>query len=625
MSASTLPKHAVLLTLINKKSRILTILTIISVIAAGTIAFANLDSRDTYIKVSKNPDRSNSVPLDGSKVSGEVYIHLSDRSINSAMYFLNTNGNFKNEASYTSMSSYPHDFQYKKANGDARPFDTNLLAEGQHTLVVRVRDSKSGEYTKHTAIFTVDNVPDKAIDTRIRVSSSPDRSNDKPLDSATIKGNAYIFVESNDVNNVAWFLNTDGNYDNSVMTTGKRTAPYDFQYTKSNGEARPFDTTKLNDGVHELAATVQSKSTGKYDRSIVRFTVNNSSVTSTTVKPISTNPPVTTTQPTTPTPTPTTIPPFDSGNFKPKFPGDVAPGKVRWGSGGGNTDPVNRFGSTLGNRMGLRRTFVSNWNPSSVVSLARQDVNAGRLPWVSNKPAGSWKDHGDGKFDASTRQMFIDLGKLNGPVWYTFHHEPEGGGSAGNRPDDSGGPTQWLRAQERISRILRDLQSQGQARNVAFGPVLMGYTWQKSSGRDPNAWYKAGIWDFAGIDAYTRHESNSNPMESDGLPAARKFYGERGLKVALGEWAIRTQSTSETNAGEKPSAEEERIAGERMKLAYNTMLNSARDGKGAQIIGAAYFDTHLNSGAASYELTGTQYKVFCDIISMSTSIKANQN
>jgi hypothetical protein len=458
----------------------------------------------------------------------------------------------------------------------------------------------------------------------IKFSKKSDRSGAVALHGATVSGDVYIFVPDNGYGNVAFFLDTNGNYSNSVMTSGHQDPPFDFAYTnQSDGTARAFNTKTLSDGKHVLAVTVYVTATKKYDRHIVTFYVKNT-VTTTTAAPTTTVKPVTTLAPTTTVKPVTTTLPSAPVTTK-TFAGDVGPGKVRWGSGGGNTDPVNRFGTELGNRLGLRRSFVSGWNPSSVVSLAKQDVAAGRLPWVSNKPAGSWKSHGDGQHDAATRQMFIDLGKLNGPVWYTFHHEPEGGGSSGNSPDDSGGPTQWIRAQERIGKILDDLQAQGIARNVAFGPVLMGYTWQKSSGRDPNAWFKAGIWDFAGIDAYTRNEGTSSPLASDGLPAARLFYKSKGLKVALGEWAIRTQATSETNAGEKPTAEEERIAGERMRMAYREMLASATDGKGAQIIGAAYFDTSLNSGAASYSLTGTQLSTFRELIALPTSIKANQS
>jgi len=482
------------------------------------------------------------------------------------------------------------------------------------------------------AFGTVTFADTSPTDSLIKVSKNADRSGAVSLNGSTVSGDVYIFVPDNGYKNIAFFLDTNGNYSNNVMTSGHQDPPFDFAYTnQKTGLARAFDTKTLIDGKHVLAATVYASATKKYDRHIATFYVNNSSSTTTTTKPIvtTTTRPAVTTVPTTPTTTratTTTAPPVVQPPSQSKgFAGDVSPGYVRWGASiGANSDPVSRHGSTLGNRMGLRRTFVSSWNPSSVVSLAKQDVNAGRLPWVSNKPAGSWKSHGDGQHDASTRQMFIDLGKLNGPVWYTFHHEPEGGGSAGNRPDDSGGPVQWLRAQERIGKILDDLQAQGIARNVAFGPVLMGYTFQSSSGRNPNEWFKAGIWDFAGIDAYARTESTASPILSDGLPIARKFYGDRGLKIAIGEWAVRTQLTNETNAGEKPSAEEERIAGERVRKMYNDILASGRDGKGAQIIGAAYFDTYLNSGAASYELTGSQLIAFRELISFPTSLKGTQ-
>lgn len=481
---------------------------IISMLAIGTFSFAATTASDTYIKYSKSSNRSYPVSLNGAVISGDVYIFLADTTINSAMYFLDTNGNFNNSASITSMTSYPQDFQYKNSDGTAKPYNTKLLKDGAHTLVVRTRNTKSGKYISHTSIFTVRN---------------------------------------------------------TVVTT------------------------------------------------------------TTTVASTTTIAPTTTVAPATVAPTTTTVTPVPSTV---SFAGDVLPGHVRWGSSiGGNTDPVSRHGTTIANRMGIRRTFWDMNKTSSLVSTAKADLAAGRLPWVSVKLNGSWKDNGDGKYDSQMTALLTQLSQLNGPVWFTAHHEPEGGcnsSCAANGMDDIGGPSEWLRMQANTSKLLAQLRANGKGNNIAFAPILMGWTFETASGRTPSQWFKAGIWDFAGLDVYAEGEGTKSMLDTNGLAAARKFYGDRGLKIAIGEWGVRNQNASETSAGEIPTTQEQQDALTRFNSMYTGALASATDGRGAQIIGTSYFDSGLNSPKGSWELTYLQLPRFRELVSVPTSVQAFQ-
>jgi|GEM_PF-2649245 len=617
----------------NFSMKMLCLALTLCVLAVGTLSFAIDSPTDNYIKFSKSSDRSNPVTLNGSTVSGNIYVHLADTTINSAMYFLDTNGNFANSESITSMSSFPQDLMYRNSDGTAKPFDTTTLTEGKHTLVVRVRIASTGKYVLHTSVFTVDNIPDRALNQTVRVSINPHRLGDGALDSAKLSGNVYIFLDPKDIQSATYFLDTNGNYNNSVMTSGSKTAPFDFKYRNSDGTAKPFDTRTVADGKHVLAVTTRLISTGKYVRHIIEFTVDNTTPT----------PTINTTKPTTVTTTPTTYPNngetggevvdppiFGGGPIQvaPRFAGDVAPGSVRWGSSiGGNGDPVARHGTEIANRMGIRRTFWNVNQRTSMVATAKADLAAGRLPWVSVKLNGSWKENGDGLHDATMLAILNDLSALNGPVWFTAHHEPEGGcrdGCAQNGMDDIGGPSEWLRMQANTSKLLKQLRAQGKGNNIAFAPILMGWTFQSQSGRTPSQWFQAGIWDFAGIDAYGEGEGTTPFLQTNGMAAARLFYGERGLKIAVGEWGIRNQNHTETNAGEIPTAQEQQDALTRFNSAYTGALASASDGKGAQVIGLSYFDSGLNSPNGSWELTYLQLPRFRELVSAPTSIRATQ-
>ncbi len=600
----------------NLSIKMLCLSLTICLLAVGTISFAASNTTDSFIQVSKNADRTNAVPLNGASVKGDVYIFTPAAGVLSTTYFLDTNGVTSNDVLTSGKRKAPFDFAYTQSDGKARGFNTTTLSEGKHTLIATTRTG-TNTYVKHVSEFIVDNVPDTTLNTYIKVSKSADRSSPSALNGSTVSGLIYIHLDDKDAKSAAYFLDTKGNYNNSVMTTGSKTFPFDFQYKEDNGNAKAFDTNKLTNGVHELAVTVLSKTTSKYSRHIVTFTVNN------------TNGGVQPSTPTTPTTPTTTIPvsPQNPTTIQ-KFAGDVSVGNVRWGAGiGGNSDPVARHGAELGNRMGLRRTFWSMNNTSGLLSTAKTDLAAGRVPWVSVKLNGSWKENGDGKYDAQMTALLTQLSALDGPVWFTAHHEPEGGcrnSCAANGMDDIGGPSEWLRMQANTSKLLAQLRAQGKGNNIAFAPILMGWTWEPQSGRTPTQWYQAGIWDFAGIDVYTEKEATTSPFIANGLPAVRKFYGERGLKVAIGEWGVHTQNSSEMSAGEKPTADEERIAGDRVRAMYRDILTSGTDGKGAQIIGAAYFDSGLNSPTGSWELTGNQLSAFRELLVQPTSVKAKQ-
>lgn len=293
------------------------------------------------------------------------------------------------------------------------------------------------------------------------------------------------------------------------------------------------------------------------------------------------------------------------GTFTPAFPGDVAPGRVRWGAAiGGNSDPA-RHESVAGTTMGLRRTFFS-WTQrsGSMVRTARADLAAGRLPWVSIKPP-SWAAMANGTHDAQIDEMLRALDGLAGPVWLTVHHEPEGGGGSKVADDPAGAPA-WRAMQQRIRLRMNALRTD----NIAFAPILMAWTFNPLSGRNPADWWVDGVWDFAGNDHYIDREAAPAVWSSTWI-RVNSFYASKGLKVALGEWG---------NVGRDARAAAE------MTEFYNRALASGTTPGTAQVIGMAYFDSNLNSPkTGGWELFGEPLNRFRQLMRAPTSVRANQN
>ena len=124
----------------------------------------------------------------------------------------------------------------------------------------------------------------------------------------------------------------------------------------------------------------------------------------------------------------------------PAYPAQPEPGTIFWGAAiAGNGDPVERHEEPSGHTLSIHRTFFQ-WDQRTgyLMTVASDDVDSGRLPWVSVKTP-PWDEMAAGDHDAEIDELLEALDALDGPVWLTVHHEPEGGGGV-NEPDDPAGP-----------------------------------------------------------------------------------------------------------------------------------------------------------------------------------------
>lgn len=271
-----------------------------------------------------------------------------------------------------------------------------------------------------------------------------------------------------------------------------------------------------------------------------------------------------------------------------EFPGRPADGSIYWGASvGGNSDPVARHEIPAGHPLTLRRTFY-RWDQrtTKMISIANDDTSHGRLPWVSVKTP-SWAEMAAGTHDGAIDQMLNALDAVDGPVWLTIHHEPEGGGGV-NGPDDPAGPAGHIAMNARVRERMTALGVD----NIALAPILMSWTWNTASGRNPQEWWAPGIYDFLGVDHYK--EGTGSPIDAT-WNKVRLFAADKGVELAVGEWGLRGTDAA---------------TGARMQSFYDHAAGSHQDDSGARVVGLAYFDSGLNAPDGSWELAGAQLTTF---------------
>lgn len=293
-------------------------------------------------------------------------------------------------------------------------------------------------------------------------------------------------------------------------------------------------------------------------------------------------------------PLPRPKPPATGGDY----PGQPVEGTVLWGAAvGQNDDPRPRHEIPAGAILSLRRTFYQ-WNHRSgyMITLIEEDLAKGRLPWVSIKTPG-WSEVASGARDTEIDQMLVALDRVSGPVWLTLHHEPEGGGGV-NGPDDPGGPSAHLAMNRRVKERMETLGVD----NVALAPILMSWTWDPASGRNPDDWWDPEVYDFVGVDHYACYFDDPD-CQNEGLvnplwDLVRQWADMRQVDVAVGEWGLRG-----TDEG----------AGDRVRGWFNAAARSAGDLGRARVVGLAAFDSDPYN-TESFELLGGQLDAFHELM-----------
>ena len=228
--------------------------------------------------------------------------------------------------------------------------------------------------------------------------------------------------------------------------------------------------------------------------------------------------------------------------------GDPGVGNMYFGAT--NIDATNRE-SDIGQRVGCYRHYWNNgtggagWANSVTQILA--DVAVGRVPWASykfNSPSYTWAQVAAGSADSWLVTMCNNIvagtgGK--GPVMLTFHHEPNGDGTASD----------YLAMERHLQTITDDYPS-----ILHVGAVLSaGYYQMTTKPANKGGPYHAADWmqpdscDVFGLDIYNSWAPSGGTFIS--VDQAYRLGGiaqclaiDSSKPIAIGEWGVRTYTAT---------------------------------------------------------------------------------
>jgi len=153
-----------------------------------------------------------------------------------------------------------------------------------------------------------------------------------------------------------------------------------------------------------------------------------------------------------------------------------------------------------------RRLFDQLASPADTVTLARDEVEAGRYPILSFKlPNDDWAGAAAGQYDTQLRNLAAQLDAIPGDLFITVHHEPNNDGTAAN----------FAAMQRRVLPILRAPD------NVEAGVIMNGFIFRDWTDAQIAQWLPADVIELSEIVAADFYqfgtEQNPDPDNTAGM------------------------------------------------------------------------------------------------------------
>lgn len=266
---------------------------------------------------------------------------------------------------------------------------------------------------------------------------------------------------------------------------------------------------------------------------------------------------------------------------KKRFPGD--PGRGRLYYGAAKEHGIAGWERRMGHRLSMRRVYFRPENSHAIGRRVRADLNKGRFPHISTKvPNSDWRAVARGEHNDWLRSMARQLGRLDKPMFFSLHHEPENdrNDQAGRRPQDL--VAMHNQAMEIFDRL---------APKVSVFPTLQGWKHNPLSGNNPRDWYvkDAAVY---GVDLYNDWAlHNGKHWRPFGELLAHVKPYTHGKPIAVGEYGCRTDPRNPGRAARW------------MRNAYKVSLRR-------NVVSLSYFNSDEGATDGTWELDRERGRAF---------------
>lgn len=262
--------------------------------------------------------------------------------------------------------------------------------------------------------------------------------------------------------------------------------------------------------------------------------------------------------------------------WAPQFAGHPPPGRLYYGASLPYYRSLPEWEKELGTTLSVHRSYFTP-DPNETAQLVyrcNDDLAHNRLPHVSSKSPSTWRDVASGLHDRWLSDILRRLDSLDGPVFFTLHHEPENdAGPAGLKAAD------FIAMQRRAIRLAAEL-----APLVTIVPVVQHWTFDPlNASGDPEAWivHEATVLGFDVYNPWSPTNGKVWRSLSERVDNVVGWFGDK--PIAIGEYGCRNDPADPD-------------------MVVEWLADAARCARNRNVISMSYFNSRLNARDGTLEL-----------------------
>lgn len=261
-------------------ARVVLVLTGLVSIIGMSLAYAaeptSQSTSDSVLQFSKTNTRARSMSLDGTSISGSVYVFArpvaqAGTGVKSVFFFLDHKGPYNIPYPWMQDSTSPYDYMSSPAGTTPRPADSRTVPDGTHSVTARV-NYKNGTYKIHTAVFTVDNIIVDPPVTHNTVPTTPVTVPATPPDTApaTVPPTTPPTIPFDPTQKAGFSLRWNDEFNGSTLDTSKWAVyPWTLSYERSCFTA---ENVTISSGMLDIRTSQDGKCGKPYSSGYIRNT-----------------------------------------------------------------------------------------------------------------------------------------------------------------------------------------------------------------------------------------------------------------------------------------------------------------------------------------------------------------